>query len=339
MKKKLENRVAVVTGASSGIGRATAVALAARGASVVVVARRAEVLEEVVDECRAHGVEALAMPADVTDADAMATVARETAGRFGRIDIWVNNAAVSMFGAVDEGPVEHWHRVIETNVFGTYHGVRAVLPWMREQAGGVIINVSSVLGKYGAPYLSAYVASKHSVRALSDCVRQELFDLDDVHVCTVLPGPIDTPFFQHSANFSGREIKPIKPVIDAHRVAHAIVSVCTRPRREAVVGGSSRQSLLLARLAPGLLERIVSRKIDSDHFADRPAPPSDGNLFEPDPGGDQVTGGWARSGKHVGEGGRRAASANGHHGSAWKKAAAVGAAAAAATTVVRRRSG
>jgi NAD(P)-dependent dehydrogenase (short-subunit alcohol dehydrogenase family) len=332
----IADRIAVVTGASSGIGRATAEAFAEQGAAVALVARRGDVLDDVADDCRARGADALVLRADVADPAAMEEVAREVAGRFGRIDIWVNNAAVSLFAPVEEAPVEHWHRVIETNLFGAYHGTRAALPWMREQAGGVIVNVSSVLGKYGAPYLSAYVASKHAMRGLSDCLRQELLDLPDLHVCTVLPGPIDTPFFQHAANFTGRQVKPIKPVIDAHRVADAIVSCARRPRREVVVGGSSRQSLALARLSPWLLERIVARKIDADHFADAPSGPWDGNVFEPVALGDSVSGGWARSGAQVGDSNPRAVSNDRNQRARWVTAAA-GAAAAAA--VAYRRSG
>jgi NAD(P)-dependent dehydrogenase (short-subunit alcohol dehydrogenase family) len=330
---KLKRSVVVVTGASSGIGRATALAFADKGATVVVTARRGEVLEDVAEACRRQGADALAMACDVADAEGVDALAREVAGRFGRIDVWVNNASVHLFAPIDEGPVEHWHRVVETNVFGTFHGIRAALPWMREQGEGVIVNVSSVLGKMGSPYQSAYVASKHAIRAISDCTRQELLDVPGIQVCSVLPGPIDTPIFQHAANFTGRQVKPIKPVIDAGRVADTIVACARRPRREAVVGGSSMQMLALARLAPSLLERIVARQIDRDHFADRPSGPWDGNVLEPIEEGAAVSGGWARSGRQVGEGARRAAS---NHGSSkLKKLALVGAAGAAAATLVR----
>jgi NAD(P)-dependent dehydrogenase (short-subunit alcohol dehydrogenase family) len=143
--KKLKNSVAVITGASSGIGRATALAFADAGSAVVASARREEPLDELVEECRSRGGQAEAVVADIRDPDAMEQLAREAVGRFGRIDVWVNNAAVITYGRMEEVPVEEWHGVIETNVFGTYHGIRAALPWLREQGAGVIVNVGSVL--------------------------------------------------------------------------------------------------------------------------------------------------------------------------------------------------
>src|SRR5690606_16644117 len=143
----------------------------------------------------------------------------EVAGRFGRIDIWVNDAAGHLFAPFEQAPGDVSHRVVETNLLRAYPGTRAAVPCMREQASAVIANVSSVLGKTGAPVQTAYAATQHGIRAVSACLRQGLRELRDVHVCTVLPGPVDTPLFVHAANYTGRELKPIRPVIDAHRVA------------------------------------------------------------------------------------------------------------------------
>jgi NAD(P)-dependent dehydrogenase (short-subunit alcohol dehydrogenase family) len=334
---KLKDQVVVVTGASSGIGRATALAFAEKGATVVGVARRAEPLESVMAHCREMGVDAVAMACDVRDAEALDRVARDTAGRFGRIDVWVNNAATHLFGTIEEVPVDLWHGVVETNVFGTYHGTRAALPWMREQSSGVLINVASVLGKMGSPYQSAYVASKHAIRAVSDCTRQELRDVPGIAVCTVLPGPIDTPLFQHAANFSGRRVKPIKPVIDAHRVAGTIVSCAERPRRECAVGASTTEILGWNRLFPGLVEKIAARQIDRDHFADAPAQPSRGNVLEPVSGGTEISGGWSRTAQQVGDDDPKAASNDGDGAPVAALALAGGAAAAVAAVAVRSR--
>lgn len=336
--KRLKHRVVVVTGGSSGIGSATALAFADRGATVVVTARRAAALDDVAARCRERGSDALAIPADVTDHEALDALACEVAGRFGRIDVWVNSAAVHLFAPLEEAPVELWHRVVETNVFGTYHGLRAALPWMREQGEGVLINVSSVLGKVGAPHQSAYVASKHAVRAMSDSVRQELRDVPGISVCTVLPGPIDTPLFQHAGNFTGRRVKPIPPVIDARRVADTIVSCAAKPRREAVVGASTRDVLGLARLVPGLVERAAARQVDEHHFADEPSGPWAGNLLEPLDGAASVSGGWTRSGRQVGDDARGAVSDDGGRaGRRLALAGAAGAAGAAAVGVLRAR--
>lgn len=329
---KLADSVVVVTGASGGIGRATALAFAERGATVVVTARRSRPLDDVVRECRRADGEAVAVPADVTDDEAVDAVAREAAGRFGRIDVWVNNAGVNLYGPIEEAPPREWRRVVETNVFGTYHGIRAALPWMREQGHGVLVNVSSVLGKVGSPYQSAYVASKHAVRGLSDCVRQEVGDVAGIEVCTVLPGPIDTPLFDHAATYTSRRPKPIKPVIDAHRVAESIVACARRPRREVVVGASSRNLLGWNRLVPGGLERVVARQVERDHFADEPAQPRSGNLFEPVDNG-HVSGGWTRRSRKVAPTDRRAASNTGGARRGVRLLAVAGAAAAAAATV------
>jgi NAD(P)-dependent dehydrogenase (short-subunit alcohol dehydrogenase family) len=300
--RSLQDKVAVVTGASSGIGRATAQAFADQGATVAVVARRAEALDEVVAQCRTLGGGAIAFPADVTDADAIDDVARETAGRFGRIDVWVNDAAVHMFGPIEQVPVDEWHRVVEVNLFGTFHGIRAVLPWMREQGEGVIVNVSSVLGHMGAPQQSAYVASKFAVRALSDCTRQEVEELPDLHVCTVLPGPVDTPLFEHGANHTGREVQPLSPTIDANRVADAIVRCAVHPRREVAVGATPKLSVAAAKLAPGLTDRVAGHLVERDHFKHEPAPARSGNLFEPFEGTGAVSGGWSRVGNETDDG-------------------------------------
>ncbi len=163
--------VVVVTGASSWVGRATALAFARRGAAVALVARRREPLEALASDCRGAGGQAFVASVDVRDEEAVAGLARDVIAEFGRIDVWVNNAAVIAYGRLEELPGDVWRGVIETNVFGTYHGLRAVLPWFREQGGGTIINVSSILAKAEAPYQSAYVASKFAIRALAATVR------------------------------------------------------------------------------------------------------------------------------------------------------------------------
>jgi NAD(P)-dependent dehydrogenase (short-subunit alcohol dehydrogenase family) len=335
----MKGRVVVVTGASSGIGRAAALRFADHGAALVLFARREAALDDVAGQCRERGADTLVVAGDVTDAEVVDRLARTAAGRFGRIDVWVNNAAVNLFAPIEEAPVALWHRVVETNLFGTYHGMRAALPWMREQGHGVVINVASVLGRMASPYQSAYVASKYGIRGLSNSARQELRELPGVAVCAVLPGPIDTPLFHHAGNYSGRAIKPIKPVIDADRVAKTIVSCAIRPRREVAVGASSKQMLGFARLVPGLVERIAARQVARDHFADGPAGRWDGNLLEPldEPGA--VSGGWSRSGEQVGEDPSAVSRPSRGVGLALAGAAGAAGAASAAVHVARSRRG
>ncbi len=328
--KRLDRSVAVVTGASSGIGRATALAFARRGAAVVLVARREHALSLTAQECRELGADALVLPADVADHAAVESVAQEAVGTYGRIDVWVNNAAVNLFANLEEAPVTAWHGVVQTNLFGTYHGVRAALPWMREQGSGVIVNVSSVLGKIASPYQSAYVASKHAVRALSDSVRQEVGDVPGISVCTVLPGPVDTPLFERAGNYTGRAIKPVKPVISAERVAEAIVGCARSPRREVIVGGSTAQALLANRVSPALAERVAARQVASDHFGRAPAAPAPGNVLEPQEGEPAtVSGGWSRTSQATGAFAPQTASNSG--GSLRKVLVGTGVAAAAYT--------
>ena len=296
MPRRIEDSVVVITGASSGIGRATARAFARRGASVVLAARREALLREVAEECERAGGRALAVPTDVTDEAAVEALARRAVEEFGRIDVWVNNAGVTLYARFDEAPPRTYDRVIETNLFGSIYGARAALRRFREQGSGVLVNNASVFASMGAPYASAYIASKHAVRALGECLRQELRDADDIHVSTILPASIDTPFFQHAANYTGRALKPLRPVIDVERVAEAIVGLAERPRRERVVGQSGRM-LRLGRAAPWLQERMVARQVELDHFQDAPAPPTDGNVLEPMPAGAGASGGWQTDGR------------------------------------------
>jgi len=189
MGSKLGGAVVVVTGASSGIGRATGLAFAERGARVVVAARRAAALEDLARECEGVGGQARAVPTDMTDEAAVAELARQAVERFGRIDVWVNNAGVYLLGSLEATPPKAFRQVLETNFFGYVNGARAVLPRFRDQGHGVLINNASVYSHLGAPWLTAYVSSKFAVRGFSEALRQELADLPDVHVCTVSPVP------------------------------------------------------------------------------------------------------------------------------------------------------
>lgn len=291
-------RVVVLTGASSGIGRATALAFAEKErASLVLAARRGEALEDLAVQCRGLGSQVLVAPLDVSDAEAVEALATDAVRRFGRIDVWVNDAAVSLYGRLEEVPPRLWRRVLEVNALGVYHGSRAALPVFRRQGGGVLVNVSSILGKMGAPEQSAYVASKHAILAIGECVRQETRDVRRLHVCDVLPGPVDTPLFNNAANWSGRKVVAPPAAVDARRVAAAVVRVSRRPRREVIVSGSGRLSLLNNRLAPGLTEKGAARALEVMQFDnDVPAPRTEGNLFQPRRDEAVVDGGWAEHG-------------------------------------------
>jgi NAD(P)-dependent dehydrogenase (short-subunit alcohol dehydrogenase family) len=293
MPERLNDQVVVITGASSGIGRAAAHAFARRGARLVVAARRAERLQEVVHECERLGTEAIAVPTDVTDPDAVERLASAAESRFGRIDVWINNAGVTALGRFDDLPPDVFRRVIETNLFGYVHGAATALRRFHAQGAGVLINNASMNAYVAEPYASAYVASKFAIRGLADCLREEWLNEPGIHICTVLPAVIDTPLFQHAANYEGRPVRAMPPVYPPERVADTFVDMAERPRREAFVGNSGRMMALQHALAPGMTERMMARMVDRMHFSqNQRTVVTRGNLFEPMSVGDRISGGW-----------------------------------------------
>jgi NAD(P)-dependent dehydrogenase (short-subunit alcohol dehydrogenase family) len=293
---RIKGSVVVVTGASSGIGRATVQALAARGAHTVLVARDAESLADAAAQCALHGAETLVVAADVSDADAVEDAARRAVDRFGRIDAWVNAAAVTMYGAFTDVPLADFRRVLDVTMMGPVHGCRAALPRMIEQGRGVVVNVSSILGVIAQPYGSAYSMSKFAVRGLGVSLREELrlAGIRGVDVCTVLPAAIDTPIFDNAANHCGRRARAIPPVYTPERVARIIVNRIRVPRREVVAGGLlGRAFLLQHKVLPGVAERILAEDVDRWGLSrTETAPDSTGNLYRPAPGPGRVHGGW-----------------------------------------------
>jgi len=290
MAKRGKQRVVVVTGASSGIGREVALRLARRGDSVVVAARRGEALEEVAAECRALGGQAMAVPTDVADPTAVEALATKAVAAYGRIDAWINDAGVYLLGALDETPVEIEARVLDVNLRGVLHGAREAARVMKHQRHGVIVNVSSLAAR--APYglAAVYSASKAGVRALGEALRQELVGTG-VHVVTIYPQGVDTPLFQHGANFTGRAMRAMPPLISPERVARAIVNAIELPRGEIPVGGATRLFTLMRLLLRPLFDVTQPRLVRALHLERTPAVGTAGNLFQPG-GPTTVRGGW-----------------------------------------------
>jgi short-subunit dehydrogenase len=275
---------AVITGATSGIGRATALRLARKGYNVVLAARRSHVLEEVAEECRRHGVEALVVAVDVSKQGDVQRLAQMATDRFDHIDVWINNAAVTVLGPFTSLPTKAFRQVIETNFFGVVYGSQVALEQFVARGKGTLINISSMFGAVPSPYESPYIASKFAVRGLSATLRQELMlaGHKDVHVCTVMPAAIDTPIYRNAANITEREVKPPPPIYPVKLVADAIAELTDQPQDEVIVGASGRlMSTLRALLPTALLDRAFARFIDLTHFTGKRAEPTPGNLFVP----------------------------------------------------------
>ena len=296
--RRIRDSVIVITGTSSGIGRATALHLAEHGGRVVLASRQQAPNDELAQMCEERGGQAIAVATDVRDEAAVNELATRAIDQFGQLDAWVNNAAVSVFGRLEEIPMEAVRQVIETNLIGYIHGVRAALPHLRQAGGGVIINVSSVVVKAPQPFTIPYSVSKCAVSGLTEALRMELLDTPEIQACTILPPSVDTPVFQHAGNFSGSAVRPMDPIYPAERIAEAIGDCLLSPRREIAVGPVGPMMTLLQSVAPSLGERFFSKKVSEDHLIDKPAPPSFGNLFEPDSQHNTVSGGWREHGGH-----------------------------------------
>jgi NAD(P)-dependent dehydrogenase (short-subunit alcohol dehydrogenase family) len=259
MPKPVSEQVVVIAGASTGIGRATALAFAASGAKVVCAARSTHALDTLVEQIRADGGTAIAAPTDVADPAAVRALAEVAEQQYDRIDTWVNNAAVSVWGRVEDITDEEFDRVMRVNFLGQVHGVHAALPALRRAGGGVIIGVASVEGVRAIPLHGPYTASKFALRALYDCLRMELAQEGaPIAVTTILPASIDTPFFEHARSKLGAMVKPPPPVYAPEIVADTIVYAAAHPRREIPVGGAAVGFFLGQRLSPALTDTLLS---------------------------------------------------------------------------------
>lgn len=276
---RISGAVVVIAGASSGIGRATAQLLARRGAHLVLASRRADTLETVREECERLGAEAIAFPTDVTDAGAVQQLAEAARIRFGRIDVWINNAGIGAIGPFEEVPVEAHAQTVRTNLLGGIHGAHAVLPVFKRQRHGVLISTLSIGSWVPTPFAASYAASKAGARAFTESLRAELQDWADIHVCDVFPAVVDTPGLSHGANHTGHRIEVGGPVTSPFVVAEAIASLIEEPRNAAVVGPAAWAMRLASTVAPGPL-RWAMGKVMRRGLGQAPrAGASDGNLF------------------------------------------------------------
>jgi short-subunit dehydrogenase len=290
---ELSGTTIVITGASSGIGRATALHCAERGAQLVLGARRGDVVEELAETCGRAGGKAVGLAADVTDRSALGALAQAAVQAFGGIDTWINNAGVYAVGPFEDTPSEVFDELIAVDLMGVVSGSRIALEQFRRQGHGTLINISSMIGGLAGPQVSAYATAKWGVRGFSFALREELRDAPGIEVCVVRPAGIDTPIFRHAANFSGQKLKALTPTYPPEQAATTIARLITHPQREVIVGASGVALVAARVLAPPLVDRIFGKRAQRNHFVDgESADPTRGNVFQPDPAWTSASGDW-----------------------------------------------
>jgi NAD(P)-dependent dehydrogenase (short-subunit alcohol dehydrogenase family) len=283
----------LVVGASSGIGRATALELAGRGARLVLTARGRSALDEAATELRGAGAaDVLVCPADVTDGSAVRAVVDEAVRRFGRLDAVVHTAQVLAYGRIEDVPAEAYETVVETGLHGTAHLARAVLPVFRRQGAGHLLVVSSLLASVPAPLMGAYVVAKWGQLALVHVLRLETRDAPGIHVSAVSPGGVDTPIYYQAGSWVGSTGRPPPPVYSPRRVARTIVATLDRPQRQVHVGLLNPLVVAAFRLLPGVYDSLVGPLLRLTAIARDHVPVTPGNIFASRPEGNATEGRW-----------------------------------------------
>ncbi|HEX2073852.1 MAG TPA: SDR family oxidoreductase [Geodermatophilus sp.] len=292
--RPVRDQVVVVLGASSGIGRATALEFARKGTTrIVVAARGEEALGTLVDDLAHQGAEAIAVPTDISDAAAVDALVRTAEDRFGRIDTFVTVPGVGIWGTVKQITLEEFRRVMEVNFLGHVAAAQAAVPAIERAGAGVLIGIGSVESYRSVPLQAPYAASKFALRAFYDALRIELAEEGSpVAVTTILPAAIATPFFEHARSKIGSMPKPPPPVYAPELVAQAIVRAAEHPRREIPVGDAAVGFLAGQRFSPAVTDAVLAvtgRKLQT---TDRPDDATD-ILDTPTPGPGRVRGAFA----------------------------------------------
>jgi short-subunit dehydrogenase len=285
----LSNFRVVVTGASSGIGAATAIAFAREGAQLVLGARGKEGLDDIARRCRAAGGSAEVGVVDVTDAAAVAAFAQDARAALGGIDLWFSDVGIGVVGKFQEVPIADHQRVIESNLIGHMNEAHAVLPVFLEQDQGIWVNMISVGGFVASPYAAAYSASKFALRGFSEALRGELQDRPRIHVCDVYPTFVDTPAIYHAGNYTGARLSFPPGALAPERVAEAVVALARRPRATTAVGAPA----LLMRLAQFVtpIGKMMDGFMDVWSKQAAHAPDTSGSLYAPPRGASGVRSG------------------------------------------------
>jgi len=277
--------VVLVIGASSGIGRSTALLLAAKGARLVLGGRSKATLEPVAEACRAHGADVSVVEVDVLDGTAVETLVASAVARHGRLDVCVHSVAVVGYGRFEDVPPDVFDRVVQIGVMGTANVARSVLAVFRRQRSGTFIVIGSILGRIVTPYLSPYVTGRAAVHALVRVLAIENRDLSDVNICLLMPGSVDTPVYRRAASFTGRVAKPPPPVISPEKVARAVLKLIERPRPRVDVGPVNKLMAFGFYALPAVYDLLVTPLMNRIGFGKRITPHT-GNVFEPTRAGD-----------------------------------------------------
>lgn len=276
----------VITGASSGVGKAVAEAFAEQGADLVLAARGEEAFTETAELCRKLGAAVIAVPTDTSVAEEVQNLVKEALEFTGKIDYWVNNAGVLAFGKFEEIPVDVNDQIVKTNLLGYMHSAHAVLPVFKKQKRGVLLNNISIGGWMPAPYGTAYTASKFGIRGMVETLQGEVSDFPDIHICALYPGFQKSAGIEHAANYSGIKLSTPPPSFDPRQLADAIVKTAKNPTDASYPDWSAVVFKNLYEIFPGVIRyvssagmRIVMKKANKEeNTSGNTKKPSDGNM-------------------------------------------------------------
>ena len=290
--KSVEQQVVVVFGASSGIGRETALRFAERGAKVVAAARSEMGLSSLMSEIRQNGGDAIAIVADAADFEQVKAVADRAVDKYGHLDTWVHLAAISLYAPFEQVTPEEWKRIIDVNLNGQAYGAMAALPHLKHEGRGALIHVSSVEALRALPLQSAYAAAKHGIKALTDALRVELqHELMPISVTNIIPASINTPLFNKAKTKIGYKPMGLPPIYTPTIVTKAILYAAENPVRDIICGGSGWMIKVTEQLSPRLMDALLERvgfewqRSDEPKSADAP-----NNLFHAIDGYDRIEG-------------------------------------------------
>ncbi len=299
--RPISEQVVVITGAASGIGRETVIEFGKRGARVVLGDQGQGALEEAARQVERAGGQAHPVTLDVARWEQVEDLARQVVDRFGRIDTWINNAAVSEYATVEQMTPQEIERIVQVILMGQIWGMKAAIPHMKRERRGMIINVASVLAMRSVPLQSAYCAAKHGIKGFTESLRLELeHEKSGINVTLVMPSSINTPLFEHARSKIEVQPMPIPPIYEPRVVAEAVLHAAEHPTRDIVVGGSGKMMTVVERISPSLLDWYMLRK-DRMFQKQKTQQPDDGrdNLFEPLGGEGATTGQFGQKSKSV----------------------------------------